>query len=174
MLAPTTACSASSPPETTISSGRLRIKSAAAAKMLSWIFLRAVLDGQIGSLYQPKLAQFGQERAVIGFRRWTGQGRAEEADPKNPRRLGACCEWPSDCRTAEQGDERPPLQLIKLHSVPSPARAGSQDIELTTVSQRVSWTFCNRSAGRLHTEVWFGSCVTSIASPHGGAQLYER
>jgi hypothetical protein len=46
-------------------------------------------------------------------------------------------------RAAEQRDEVAPPQLIRLHSVPLPARAELQDTELARISQEVPGRFCD-------------------------------
>jgi hypothetical protein len=57
-------------------------------------------------------------------------------------------ERPRGRRAAEERDELPSLQLIEVH--PIPHRGGTvfrKNIEAAGISQRVSRTFCERSAG---------------------------
>jgi hypothetical protein len=57
--------------------------------------------------------------------------------------LRARRERPGSRRAAEQRDELASFQLIELHSVPSQAGAGLQDIELARISQEVTERFCD-------------------------------
>jgi hypothetical protein len=52
--------------------------------------------------------------------------------------LRARRERPRRRRAADERDELTPLQWIKWRSIPPPARAGLQDIELARISQEVS------------------------------------
>jgi hypothetical protein len=103
----------------------------------------AVVDPYIAAFAPAQFLQRLQERDPTGprFRIVLGQVHEHTDAPHPLDRLRARRERPRR-RTAEQRDERAPLQLIELHFGPPPARAGLQNIELAIVSQRVS--------GRLH------------------------
>ena len=52
--------------------------------------------------------------------------------------------------------------------------SGNLIVQLGSATEALNRTWYERNTGRSVRDVRAGSCVTSIAGPNGGAQLYER
>src|SRR5262245_48748813 len=88
----------------------------------------------------------------------------EEADHRHRWLLRARRDWPRRCRAAEERDE-----LAPFHCQMPPVLLAERIAHLGFGGQE---TAALRNFSPAYVRV--GSCVTSIARPNGGAQLYER